>query len=510
MKKIFNNPYRIIGIIANASSKEIQSRKGKIQAFARVGKAVTSEYDFPFLSSCQRNNEDIDKAFSDIEQNQNKVTHALFWFINLNAIDNAAIQHLISGNSEKAIEIWEKLTAGKEVSDKNFSAFNNIGTLYLLENSIEKIKQGITTKIKLITSEYFKDFAHTVADETFTIDTHKQTELFIDELLSQFKQSYSVKETMGLFSDCDEIVQTYLSKKFTEEPVHIIEIQIERTKNKRIEDKISAYQYGSSLFSNTKNELALLKSILGTENLQYQMLADNVAKELLQCAIDYFNESQEQGNSNDYIADSLKISQWAESVAASEITKSKAREDIKTLEGMKDRELLEAIAVLKSVKDAYEANKADITSKVMSIHAFRLHSVNWTKVDEVIKKSIDWNKVVELVKETIPQKNVEKIKTINNPSALNEFKSLVDFLLENLNFSQTNQIKYICYWKTENVASSVEFTVKTLPEWACLGIAGLLLLLIVGLIWGEDGLAFVFGVSLFLGALFFAAWLRTK
>src|SRR5690554_2578955 len=191
MNTIHHNPYRIIGILANASAKEIQSRKAKVSAFARVGKEITSEYDFPFLSSLQRSSTIIDKAFSDIEQNQNKVAHSLFWFINLNPIDNTAIQHLISGNKEKAIEIWEKLTDEKEVNAKNFSAFNNIGTLYLLENSKEKIKQGITAKIKLIESENFKDFVHTVADETFSIDTNRQIELLIDELLTQFNKKFS-------------------------------------------------------------------------------------------------------------------------------------------------------------------------------------------------------------------------------------------------------------------------------------------------------------------------------
>ncbi len=90
------------------------------------------------MPSLQRSNSIIEKSFSDIEQNQDKVAYSLFWFININAIDNTAIQHLICGNQEKSTEIWEKLTDEKEVNSKNFSAFNNIGTLYLLENLKKK------------------------------------------------------------------------------------------------------------------------------------------------------------------------------------------------------------------------------------------------------------------------------------------------------------------------------------------------------------------------------------
>ncbi|NRT14795.1 hypothetical protein HNP99_001139 [Flavobacterium sp. 28A] len=448
MKSILNNPYRIAGILSNSSEKDILKQKSKIKRFSEVGKEITSEYDFTFLNSIQRTNSVIDKAFSDIEQNQNKVVHSLFWFTNLNTVDNTAIQHLISGNKKKAIEIWDKLTDEKDVTSKNFSAFNNIGTLYLLENSKEEIKQGITAKIKLIVSENFKDFVHTVADETFSIDKNKQIEILIDELLTQFKSKYSTAETMELFSNCDGITQKYISKKFTEEPIHKIETQIEQCSKKRSKDKSNAYKFGTDLYSKTKSELTLLKSIVGNTNLQYKMLADNIAKELQQCSIDYFNESQELEKSNDYLEEAMKLAKLAESVAVNEATKSKAKENISTLEGMKDRELNQAIDILKSVKTAYETNKAKITKEVLEMPMGYNQSINWTKVNQMIEQSLDWNKVVELIKETIPYRSIEKIKNTDKLTKITEFKTLVDFILGKLNYSQKNQIKYICYWKT--------------------------------------------------------------
>lgn len=114
MKSVINNPYRIAGILANSSEKDILKQKSKIKRFSEVGKEISSEYDFPFLSSLQRSSTLIDKAFSDIEQNQNKVSYSLFWFLNLDPVCNKAIQHLISGNKEKPAEIWEKLNNEKE------------------------------------------------------------------------------------------------------------------------------------------------------------------------------------------------------------------------------------------------------------------------------------------------------------------------------------------------------------------------------------------------------------
>jgi hypothetical protein len=68
-----------------------------------------------------------------------------------------------------------------------------------LEDSKEEIKQGITAKIKLIESENFIDFVHTVADETFSIDKNKQIEILIDELLTQFKNKYSKTHLLFCF-----------------------------------------------------------------------------------------------------------------------------------------------------------------------------------------------------------------------------------------------------------------------------------------------------------------------
>lgn len=436
MKTILSNPYRITGILSNASVREIQSRKNKVTAYAKVGKEITSEYDFPFFNLLNRTNSIIDQAFSDIEQNHNKVVHSLFWFINLNPIDNTAIQHLIKGNKEKAIEIWGKLTDEKEVTSKNFSAFNNIGTLNLLENSKEKIKQGLIAKIKLIESESFKDFVHTVADETFSIDRNKQIEIFIDEFLSQFENQYSTPEIIEFFSNCNGVTQSYLSKKITEQPIHKIENRVEQTKNKRSKNKIDSFRFGRELYDNTKNDLTLLKSILGNTNLQYKMLADNIAKELLQCSVDYFNESQALKKSNNYLEDSLKISKWAESVAVSEATKSKVREDIKTIEGMKDKELNQAIDVLNSIKSAYEENERNIRQEVIRMKETDImirmghRSINWSAVEDNIKTSINWINVNELLVDILSQANLKKIKESDKTKLKEEFWTLLDWIKE--------------------------------------------------------------------------------
>jgi hypothetical protein len=329
MKIIQDNPYRIAGILAGASQRDIERQKSKITKYVGVGKEVDSELDFSFLNKANRSKDTIDKAFSGIEQNQDKMVYSLFWFIKANPFDNTAINYLINGNKEKALEIWEKVTNGKDVTAKNFSCFNNIGTLKLLGSSKEEIEEGIEAKIKLIESENFADFALIVADQTYTINNQKQAERFIDELLLQFQDDYSGTEIFSFFSNCNGITQKYISQKFTEEPIHNIERLIEAIKSSRKVDKLNAYNLGIDLYSNSKEDLVALKAILGINDLKYKMIADNLAKEVMQCGIDYFNAMKETSNPGN---ESLRLLKYANSIATGSQTKERIRENIESMQ----------------------------------------------------------------------------------------------------------------------------------------------------------------------------------
>ena len=152
MNLIQENPYRIIGIVANASEKEIQKQKSKLLRYASIGKQVKGAFDVSFLDQIERDENQVKQAFSKIEQNQDKINHALFWFLSSNPIDETAIGYLKEDNLTKSLEIWEKITLGKEITPKNFSCFNNVGTLKLISASKEEINEF---KVKLNSFRFF-------------------------------------------------------------------------------------------------------------------------------------------------------------------------------------------------------------------------------------------------------------------------------------------------------------------------------------------------------------------
>src|SRR5690554_200943 len=159
MKLIQDNPYRIAGILSSASERELDRQKAKISKFATIGRQVDSEIDFQFMPAVDRTDVNtVSQAFSAIEQSEGKVSHSLFWFLKSNTFDETAINYLINGDIEKATEIWRRVTDAKETNSKNYSCFNNLGTLKLLGQSKQEIKEGIEAKIKLIESPSFEDF----------------------------------------------------------------------------------------------------------------------------------------------------------------------------------------------------------------------------------------------------------------------------------------------------------------------------------------------------------------
>lgn len=329
MKLISHNPYRVAGILSNVTEKELQRQKSKIKRYSEVGKQITSDYDFSFLENIDRSEQTIESAFSSIEQSQDKVRNSLFWFLNANTFDNTALDYLKNGDLKKAREIWEKVTIGKAVTDKNYSSFNNISTLNLLSTRVEDIKEGVEGKIQLLESNSFKDFAHTISDETFTADSDKQIEYFIDDILNQLKTSNSQLDINDLFSGVNGTAKKYISKQFTEEPIHNIESEVESTKAKRKTNKSNAYEFGSRLFGNCKDDLAKLKKILGANDLRYKMLSDSLAEEVMQCGIDYFKEWKE---TKDPSEEGLRLLRYAKSIASSKKTKDRANDNIESLE----------------------------------------------------------------------------------------------------------------------------------------------------------------------------------
>lgn len=117
MKLIEQNPFRILGIAVNASTKDLAANKGKMRLLD-IGRDVTFPLDLPgLLPSATRTKETVATAERDINLPQDKVKYALFWFAQpsdpLGKL--AYYDHLLQGDVAKAQELFLKKFVGSAI-----------------------------------------------------------------------------------------------------------------------------------------------------------------------------------------------------------------------------------------------------------------------------------------------------------------------------------------------------------------------------------------------------------
>lgn len=344
MKIITNNPYRTIGLLANCTEKDIQRQKGLIKRFMDVEKDIVFDTDITLPINCDRDRDSISAAFAKIEQVKSRVANGLFWFINANHIDEPAIDYLKDGNSAKASEIWSKTTTNSDnsITAKNCSAVHNLSTLKLglafYDKSIDRLllSEGILLKAKLLNSDFVFDVLRRISDETYQPNKEELNRIFAEELLSNISPFLDKPNGIPSSQFISIVVQTpdtlkkIISKKFIDKPLHSIETKIEETEGKRKENKSNAYKLGTELYNHSKSNLELLEAFIGNNSLQYTLLADKVAEELLRCSTDYFNELRD--SKNDPGENALKLTKFGNSIACGSKIKVKIDDDIKFLQ----------------------------------------------------------------------------------------------------------------------------------------------------------------------------------
>jgi len=301
MDIVKQNPYRVLGVLGNASERELQKQITVIKRFAEVGKSKSFDSDFDFVGQLARTTKDVQLAASKIEQAHKKVYYALFWFINVNQFDEIAFSNLKNGNQGKAIDLWNK-TLKDDVTEKNYSSYQNLSTLYITtaiidgQLDLDKISMAVELKGLLIYSNILMTFFEVVAGKNLPVDKNSIGEIFVDEIVGILNpyldraSGIKASDVIALFSTYPHETKKYVSNKYTEIPLLNVEREIDKAKEKRQENPSAANEYGKDLFWATKADVNTLRAVLSKAKMQMQMVINNISAELLQCSIDYFNE----------------------------------------------------------------------------------------------------------------------------------------------------------------------------------------------------------------------------
>ena len=359
MNIITQNPFRVLGLTGNATEKELQKQIGIIKRYAEVGKTKSFDYDFEFIGNFERNADEIQQASNKIEQAHKKLLYSLFWFVKNTQFDEIAFNNLKENDTEKAIEIWNK-TLKEEITAKNYSSYLNLSTLYIALSTIaeqidlQKLQAGISLKGNLIHSESLKYFSKLVTGNGISNDPNEISKKFVDEVVELLKpylnkrSGISTNDLISFFNSYPSSIQKYIAAKFTEVPISAIENKIEKTTQKRKNKPRDAEEYGEELYKSTKSDITLLKKLMGSSNVQYQMLANKLANEILQCSIDFFNTLQDEGGEFDPGEAALKVAKYAKAIGTTGQTKSRIIENTEVIQEWVDdkpnRQRQEAIA----------------------------------------------------------------------------------------------------------------------------------------------------------------------
>ena len=289
-------------------------------AFAKVGKEVGFPNDFTTILTDKpvRTPDSIVAANTAINLDKDQLKYALFWFICGSPIDNIALKNLQAGNREKAEEIFQK--------KETYSSLINSGVLAFIDGNIATGFNNISKVIH--NSAYRAELFQALDIPNLQLSEDDLAELVIAELLKEVPAN-------KLLSACTNVSdRAIVSKSALDEPISAINSAIAVAKNTDTKNPEASLAAGTKLMNSTKAPLKNVKDIAGATSPQYQMVADNVAKQVLQCGINYYNNAPDSDVESPRKA--MVLQSYALSIAVGQLTKDRCQENYDILKHVVD------------------------------------------------------------------------------------------------------------------------------------------------------------------------------
>lgn len=418
-EKIYNNPFRILGVYANASIKDIKANEAKAKAFLNVGREVTYPCDFnQLLSPIQRTAEMMASANSQLTLPNEKIKYALFWFVKVTPLDEIAFSHLANGHTSQAIEIWEK--------KKCFSSLLNISVLSLIQG---QFIYSVQNMLELLSTDTFRnDFIRFIIDDTFQISEDVLAHTFLDAFTNP---AYA----KALLSDSTfpNKYKGYIKDKLVAPVITDIESEITKAKSIKRENSSARYNAGVQLINLAKNKLAELKKLLFGSDMRYQIIADKLGLEILQCGIDYYNNSDDADSAHK----AMKLQSYAQSVVVGQMAKDRCKQNTdilkKIIAELPPMEVLEEDKIINRALKSFA-----VQVKTKKLERARYYGLPETSVD-------DLNHVSTLIRAVKPSLNSMKAKQV---AGSKYYSQIIDLIV---NVALSEVIDYVNIYNNQQL-----------------------------------------------------------
>lgn len=317
MKIIQNNPYRLLGVFSNSPLKERLANNNKLKAFLKVGKEASIPLDrIEFLPHLHRTEESVSSAEAMLTLPADQIKYAQFWFIKQSPLDEVAFNHLLNGETEKALSIWAK---------KDYvSSLQNRAICALMQSDVAEALRCFTQLYN--SDEHLRDFVIAVTGD----DSNYSQELLTHSLLDTLCEESDVYEILPSLSDTSW--KEYVGQRTVTPLIQSIEEEIALAKKTKGEGCTVRLNAGNKLKNATRENLQTLKQLLPVDDIRYQMIADKLGIEILQCGIDYYNGS----DATDAARNAMILQKYALSIVVGKLAKDRCQENVNILQKIID------------------------------------------------------------------------------------------------------------------------------------------------------------------------------
>ena len=310
MNIINNNPYRQLGVYSTSPQREVVANQGKMKAFLKVGRPVTFPLDLNgLLPDVLRTEQSVADAISKLTLPTEQLRYAQFWFSKCTQLDEIACGKLTSGDIAGAVEIWNKKATA--------SSLQNLLLCALIQN---QLKNAISYAQTLYSS-YNNEFVKMILGDNALATSDNLAHDFLNVMCEEFNPNQFLCYITN--SEWKE----YVGSKSTKPIIDKLASAIDLCKSSKGKGATARLNAGTKLMDDTKADLAQLKQFVSTSDLQYQMIADKLGLEILQCGIDYYNDS----DAAEAAHKAMVLQKYAQSIVVGKMAKDRCKENVDIL-----------------------------------------------------------------------------------------------------------------------------------------------------------------------------------
>lgn len=334
MELVLNNPFRVLGLQATASTRDITKRVSDLETFAELGKSKAFPHDLPRLGALDRSLEAIKDAARKIEQAEGRLFHSFFWFRAGDSVDELALESLAAGNIDEAIELWNK-QLGKKGSKKYTWRLNRSVIRLLKANGGVLNREEMDEALEDIGFVIDDDLEDSIQDVLFGNESGLNRESLwrrvVDEVVG-LVQSYTgnpygknaVRIVESFWSFPSE-ARDYVSSKIVNPLIEEVREAIKVSEEFRADDDLEALKVKNHL-DKVERIIKDLEEVLGEDDIRFQTVANAYADEVCNCAVKALNQFE-----NPKLA--MLLIQWAHGMPSFSRVKSRIEENMENIQG---------------------------------------------------------------------------------------------------------------------------------------------------------------------------------